>query len=319
MAQPPYPPPHQPQFQPQAPAPQCYRHPGRVTYINCQRCARPICPECMIPAAVGFQCPECVAEGARETRQNQGPYGGERSRNPAWTSIVLMTLNAAVWLLITLTGGASSPWVYRLGLLPDGICLLGDGRLVPNSGEAACTAIGGAAVWVPGVADGAWWQPVTSAFTHVDLMHIAFNMLALWFLGPQLERVVGRTRFLALYLLSALAGSTAVMWLAADYSLTVGASGAIFGLMGALLVLALKIRGNVQGVLVWLGLNVAYTFIGSGISWQGHLGGLAGGAAIAAIIAYAPRENRARAQALGLTGLGLLLCGLIAVRVLQLA
>jgi len=321
MAQPPFPPPQQPQFQPHAQAPECYRHPGRVTYINCQRCARPICPECMISASVGFQCPECVAEGTRATRQNQGPYGGERSRNPALTSIVLMVINASVWLLITLTGGGSSPWLYRLGLLPDGICLLGDGRLMPNAGPEACAAFGSATVWVPGVADGAYWQLVTSAFTHVDVMHIGFNMLALWFLGPQLERVVGRSRFLALYLLSALAGSTAVLWLAPDYSLTFGASGAVFGLMGALLVFALKVRGNVQGVLIWLGLNVAYTFLGTGISWQGHLGGLIGGAVIAAILAYAPREHggRAQAQVLGLVGFGLLLCALITVRVLQLA
>jgi membrane associated rhomboid family serine protease len=273
----------------------------------------------MIPAAVGFQCPECVVEGTRATRQNQGPYGGERSGNPALTSIVLIVINAAVWLLITLTGGGSSPWLYRLGLLPDGVCLLGDGRLVPNAEAGACAVFGNATEFVPGVADGAWWQLLTSAFTHVDLMHIGFNMLALWFLGPQLERVIGRTRFLALYLLSALAGSAAVLWLSADYSLTFGASGAVFGLMGALLVLALKVRGNVQGVLIWLGLNVAYTFLGTGISWQGHLGGLVGGAVIAAILAYAPRENRGRVQALGLAGFGVLLCVLIAVRVLQLA
>ncbi|MEN0069956.1 MAG: rhomboid family intramembrane serine protease, partial [Propionicimonas sp.] len=302
MAQPPYPPPQQPPFQPQAPAPQCYRHPGRVTYINCQRCGRPICPECMVPAAVGFQCPECVADGMRSTRQNQGPYGGERSKNPAFTTLVLIAANAAVWLLITLTGGALSPWAFRLGLRPEGMCLLADGsgRYFPGVGADTCAAYGGAATWLPGVADGAWWQPLTSAFTHVELMHIGFNMVALWFLGPQLERVIGRPRFLSLYLLSALAGSAAVMWLSNPSSSTVGASGAVFGLMGALLVLVLKVGGNVQSVLVWLGLNVAFTFIGVGISWQGHLGGLLGGAAIAAIIAYAPRQNRATLQWLGM-------------------
>ncbi len=322
MAQPPFPPQHQPQFQPQAPAPQCYRHPGRVTYINCQRCGRPICPECMIPAAVGYQCPECVAEGARTTRQNQGPYGGTRSRNPAVTSIVIIVINAAVWALLLLTGGSASPWFLRLGLRATGSCVPTDnpGQFFPGATADACASLGSAATWMPGVADGAWWQLVTSAFTHLDVAHIGFNMLALWFLGPQLERVVGRARFLALYLLSALAGSATVMWLSGPQTITFGASGAVFGLMGALIVLVMKVRGNLQPILIWLAINVAYTFFGPGsISWQGHLGGLVGGAAVAAIIAYAPRNDRTRVQALGLAGFGVLCVVLVAARVLQLA
>lgn len=319
MAQPPYQPTH-----PQAPvpAPQCYRHPGRVTFINCQRCGRPICPECMIPAAVGYQCPECVAEGARTTRQNQGPYGGIRSRQPAQTSIVLIALNALVWVLLLLTGGSASPWFLRLGLRPTGSCVPTDdtSQFFPGAGADVCAQLGPAATWMPGVADGALWQLLTSAFTHLDVAHIGFNMLALWFLGPQLERVVGRARFLALYLLSALAGSATVLWLSGVQTITFGASGAVFGLMGALLVLVLKVRGNVQSILVWLGLNVAYTFLGPGsISWQGHFGGLVGGAIVAAIIAYAPKSDRTRVQVLGLAGFAVLCCVLIAVRVAQLA
>lgn len=318
MAQPPFQPSH-----PTAPgpAPQCYRHPGRVTYINCQRCGRPICPECMIPASVGFQCPECVAEGARTTRQNQGPYGGTRSKNPAQTSIVLIGINVAVWLLLTLTGGRASPWFLRLGLRPTGSCVPTDNpaQFFPGAGAEVCAAMGPSATWMPGVSDGAIWQLVTSAFTHLDIAHIGFNMLALWFLGPQLERVVGRARFLALYLLSAFAGSATVMWLSGDQTNTFGASGAVFGLMGALIVMVLKVGGNVQPILIWLGINVAYTFLGPGsISWQGHFGGLVGGAAVAAITAYAPKENRTRVQLLGLVGFGVLCAVLIAVRILQL-
>ena len=123
----------------------------------------------MRQASVGFQCPDCVAEGARSTRSGRTAYGGSRSTNPALTSQVLIAVNVAVWLLITATGGAASVWVDRLALLPDGALFrLSDGSLLQ----------------IDGVADGAYWQLLTSMFTHVQLMHIGFNMLALWFLGP---------------------------------------------------------------------------------------------------------------------------------------
>lgn len=276
----------------------------------------------MISAAVGFQCPECVAAGARQTRQNQGPYGGERSKNPALTTIVLMATNIAVWLLLTATGGHSSWLFWRLALSPTGSCVVSSdpNSFFPGANAADCASLGAQATWMAGVADGAPWQLLSSAFTHLEVMHLGFNMLALWFLGPQLERVIGRARFLALYFVSALTGSAAVMWLSDTSSATLGASGAVFGLLGALLVLVLKVKGNAQSILLWLGLNVAYTFFGPGsISWQGHLGGLAGGAAIAAIIAYAPRENRSRIQWSGIAGLAIATVALIVVRMLQLA
>ena len=310
-----------PFYPPQAPAPQCYRHPGQVTYIACQRCGRPICPACMIPAAVGFQCPECVTAGARQTRQNQGPYGGERSKNPALTTILLIGVNAAVWLLLTATGGYAGWWYWRLALLPTGNCMAaGDPTAYyPDTGAAACAALGAQAAWLPGVADGAYWQLLTSAFAHVEIMHLGFNMLALWFLGPQLERVIGRYRFLALYGVSALTGSLVVLWFSDPASSTLGASGAVFGLLGALLVLAYKVKGNVQSILMWLGINVAYTFFGPGsISWQGHLGGLVGGALVAAIIVYAPRQNRTRTQWTGIAVVAAVTLALILLRVLQL-
>ncbi|MGC3955402.1 MAG: rhomboid family intramembrane serine protease [Propionicimonas sp.] len=314
MAQPPFQP-------PQPPAPQCYRHPGQGTYINCQRCGRPICPACMIPAAVGFQCPECVSAGARQTRQNQGPYGGERSKNPALTTIVLIAANVAVWLLYLATGGRASWCYWRLVLSPTGNCVASTdpNSYYPDAGMLDCATLGAQATWIPGVADGAYWQLLTSAFSHIDPLHLGFNMVALWFLGPQLERVIGRARFLALYFVSALTGSALVLWLSDPHSMTLGASGAVFGLIGALLVLVLKVRGNVQSILMWLGLNLVYTFIGPSISWQGHIGGLIGGALVAAIVAYAPRPNRTRIQWLGIAGLTLVTLALIVVRTLQLA
>lgn len=300
--------------------PTCYRHAGRETYVRCQRCDRPICPDCMRDAAVGFQCPSCIAEGAKSTRAGRTAYGGLRSENPQLTSIVLIAINVGVWLLISATGGNKSFLLDRLGLLSVGRCDPGtQAGYYPGVGEQACRAAGSSVTWVEGVADGAVWQLVTSTFTHVEIWHIGFNMLALWVLGPQMEAVIGRTRFLVLYLLSGFAGSVCVFWLSSEQVQTVGASGAIFGLMGALLVVAFKVGGNVQGILTWIGINVAITVFGSSfISWQGHTGGLVSGLAIATVLAYAPMRRREVWQAVGLGGIFVLLAVLTVVRALQL-
>ena len=311
----------QPYYQmPQPPAPECCRHPGRVTYIRCQRCTRPICPECMTPAAVGYQCPDCVAEGRRSTRQNRNPFGGERAHNPMTTTIVLIALNAAVWLGILLTGGSSSLLCRLFQLAPVGSCVLASdpNQYLPGATPATCATVAGT-VWDPGVASGAFWQVLTSVFTHVEVLHIGCNMLCLWFLGPGLERAVGRIRFVVLYLLSGLVGSASVLWLTDPEVSTLGASGAVFGLMGALLVIAWKVRGDVRTILIWLGINLVYTFSVGNVSWQGHLGGLAGGALIAAIIVFAPRANRERWQWLGFAALAALTLAAIVVRALMLA
>jgi len=238
----------------------------------------------MRDAAVGFHCPSCLSEGAKSTRSGRTAYGGTRSVNPALTSQVLIALNVAVWLLITATGASTSAWFYRLALIPVGA------QSPDGSGR-----------FVPGVSDGAFWQLLTSAFTHLDLWHIGFNMVALWVLGPQLEMVLGRVRFLAVYLLSALSGSAMVYWLSGANVPTIGASGAIFGLMGALLVLAYKVRGDYSQLLLWIGLNFVITVVGRAfISWQGHLGGFLGGLVLAGVIAYSPRASRSRWQAVGI-------------------
>lgn len=301
--------------------PTCYRHPGRETWIRCQRCERPICPDCMRDASVGFQCPSCVSEGAKSTRQHQAAYGGRRPTNPAITSISIIALNAAVWLAIIATGWQSSTLIRRLALVPVGTCETTGGQYYPTVTDSdLCSRATSDGFWVPGVSDGAVWQLITSAFAHVDIWHIGFNMLALWVLGPQLELAIGRARFLALYLVSALAGSTAVYWLASDTGATLGASGAIFGLMGALLVLAHKVGGDVRQILMWLGINVVITVVGASfISWQAHLGGLLGGMAVAAILVYAPRSRRTPVQVAGLSALTLLLVVAIVIRTLTLA
>ncbi len=116
--------PQLPQTQPGVPT--CYRHPGRESHIRCQRCERPICPDCMHSAAVGFQCPGCVAEGARSTRSGRTAYGGLRPTNASVTSAVLITLNVAVWLAVVLTGGRGSRLIDLLALRANGLCLQGD-------------------------------------------------------------------------------------------------------------------------------------------------------------------------------------------------
>jgi membrane associated rhomboid family serine protease len=295
------PPPEQPPAQTGQEAPVCYRHTEREAHIRCQRCDRPICPDCMRPASVGFQCPECVREGARTTRSGRTPYGGQRSGNPALTSQVLIAINVAVWIAIVATGGNSSELVKQLALRPS-------------------STFGGFVYGVPSVAQGDYWQLLTSVFAHVAVWHIGFNMLVLWVLGPQLELAVGRVRFLAIYLISGLAGSAAVMWLSEPIGLTLGASGAIFGLMGALLVIALKVHGDVRGIATWIGINLVLTFVlGSGISWQGHLGGLAGGVLTGAVVIFAPRAHRVMWQAAGLAAVAVLVLVASAVRVAALA
>lgn len=257
----------------------------------------------MRDAAVGFQCPSCVDEGKKTTRSGRTAYGGLRPTNASVTSGVLIALNAGVWLSILLTGGSGSRLVDLLGLRPSGLCRLGPGGF--DVTEAMCTAQGGE--WLPGFADGAYWQVLTSGFTHVAITHILFNMFALWVIGPQLELALGRVRFLALYLLSLLAGSAVVLWAGAEFQLTLGASGAIYGLFAGLIVVARKVGADMRSLWALIAVNVFITFAVPNISWQGHLGGFIGGGLVAAILVYAPRGSRRTAFQV---------CGLVAVAAL---
>ncbi|GGD11368.1 rhomboid family intramembrane serine protease [Nocardioides daphniae] len=301
--------------------PQCYRHPGRETYIRCQRCDRPICPECMRDAAVGFQCPSCVSEGAKQTRSGLTPFGGRRSSNPQTTTIGLIAVNVAVWVAVVATGGASSWLAEKLMLTPVGRCISGEqGLWFPNATDSAlCSQVPGA-TWHPGLSDGALWQVLTHGFTHVDIWHIALNALGLWILGPPIEQVLGRWRFLAVYLLSTLAAGATVFAFADEQSSTLGASGGVFGLMGALLLISWRVGGDMRGLLMLLALNAFITLTVPGISWQGHLGGFVGGALATAAIVLAPKgKKRSSWQWLGLGVLTLLVAVAFAARGLALA
>lgn len=245
----------------------CYRHPDRVTYVRCSRCNRYICPECMRSAAVGHQCVDCVHTGAKTVRQPRTQFGGRPSGAPVVT-YVLIAVNVVMFVLQTMSRE------FQNGLV-----------LQPYA-----------------VADGDLYRLLTSAFLHYGLTHLLFNMWALWVVGPPLEAALGRLRFSALYFLSALGGSVLVYLLSSLGSATAGASGAVFGLFGATFVVGKRLNLDVRWVVAIIGLNLAFTFIfplisSANISWQGHLGGLVTGAAVAAAYAYAPQRSRNAVQA----------------------
>ena len=270
----------------------------------------------MNDAAVGFQCPTCVAEGRKSTRSGRTAYGGLRSGNPALTTLVLIGINLAVWLSVLVTGGSNSVWLQRILLLPTGRCVSegNAGSFYPGAAsEQLCAgAIDGQ--WIPGVADGAYWQLITSAFAHVGVLHIAGNMLLLFLIGPQIEAALGRSRFLALYLISALTASAAVYWLDSPDGSTLGASGAVSGLIAALLVMAIKVGGDVRGIMIYVVILAVYSVVLPNISWQGHLGGFVGGFVAAAILVYSPRQHRTLWQTSGLTLFTLVLVAAVLTR-----
>jgi membrane associated rhomboid family serine protease len=262
----------------------CYRHPGRETGVRCTRCERPICPDCMIDAAVGYQCPECV-RGAAAAVQASRPRtlaGGRLQADTRLVTLVLLAVNVAVFIGLTAT--------EYLGGDDASFTLVRDFAMISYAQDPQTWE------WV-GVAHGEWYRMLTSAFMHEALYHIGFNMFALWILGPNLEAALGRGRFLALYLISALAGSTLTYLLAAQNQFSLGASGAIFGLFGALAVLMRRMRYDMRPIMILLGINLVITFLpGLNIAWQAHLGGLIAGAVIAYGMVHAPREHRTLVQ-----------------------
>jgi membrane associated rhomboid family serine protease len=233
----------------------------------------------MIPAAVGFQCPECVRQG--RTRQTRTVFGGRVTANPHAATYALIGLNCLAFL-----GEISSAaFVNRFEQI--------GGALELTNGSPH----------VVGIAHGEYYRLLTSMFLHdppsaggTFFLHILFNMWALFVVGPPLEALLGRVRFVALYLLTGLAGSVLAYVLTAPNVPELGASGAIFGLFGALLIVGRKLRLNIQPIALTIGLNLVLTFSLPGISWQAHIGGLVAGAGLGAAWAYAPRANRTAIQ-----------------------
>ena len=244
-------------------APTCYNHPDQVTYIHCARCRKPICTRCMNSASVGFQCPACIAGGTPASAiprtiagapMRQGMVAATR---PVVT-FVLIGINVAAFLLQLAVGidKSSTNW----GMYPAGIA-----------------------------ANGNWWTLLTSAFLHGSILHIAFNMYVLFALGPALERVLGHWRFTVLYLVAAFGGAVCSYGFSDPMTVSVGASGAIFGLMGALVVAGRRHSFDITQVVVLIGVNFAIGFMSPGIDWRAHLGGMITGAAVAAAFVYFPR------------------------------
>jgi len=252
-------------------APTCFRHPGRETYVSCVRCGRPACPDCLRSAAVGQQCVECVREGNKGIRQPRTAFGGRAVAN-AMVTWTLVGINVAFYL---------AEWIYPR--IVHDLSMIGDARV--------------SATGLVGVADGQWYRLISNAFLHEPGLsgfgpaHIIFNMWALIVVGPALERMLGRLRFLIVYLVSALGGSV-LYYLAGPPNVeALGASGAIFGLFGAWFVVARRLGVDNRQIVTLIVLNLVISFAVPGIAWQAHVGGLIAGAALTAAYAYAPRDR----------------------------
>ena len=229
----------------------CYRHPDRETGVSCSECGRGICPDCMVFAPVGIRCPDHSGQPQGAARVVQ-TVQRKTSRNPGIVTTVLIAINVGIYLL-QLAGGASvnanSGWIFEHG-----------------------------ALYGPLVAQGDWYRLISAAFLHYGPIHLGMNMLALWWIGRPLENWLGPVRYLLLYLVSGLAGSAGAL-IANPTGITVGASGAIFGILGAAIVLERQQTYVLGGsALTLLIVNLAFTFAVPGISIGGHLGGAAGGA-----------------------------------------
>ena len=278
---------------PQQGLPTCVRHPDRPTGLRCVRCERPACPECLREASVGYQCVDCVAEGRRTVRR-QTTVAGARPSTQAVVVPALVAVNLAIYAITAAQAGSlganeRAPLFERWVLWPAGMVEFGEP-----------------------------WRLLTAGFLHYGPVHVALNMIALWILGRDIEPVLGRTRFAAVYFLSLLGGSVAVFLFSPVNTGAAGASTAVWGLMGAVLVIVIRLRLNPQPVLAVIAINAVISFL-PGISLLGHLGGFVVGVMATAALLYAPRERRLPVQVGALAALALLLIGLTALRWAQLS
>lgn len=240
----------------------CYRHPNRETGVSCSNCGRPICPDCMTPTPVGMRCPECSKQRT-QVRTAATMYGGE----PRVTIAII-----AICVILFLSSGGSI-----------GLSQTNGGWMFTH------LALAGPFIHL----DHEYYRLVTSGFLHSGIFHIGFNMYLLWILGQQLERVFGSTRFATLYLTALLWGSFGALVQTTD-SWIVGASGAVFGLMGALVVVQWRrgfeaFGGGLGGLIA---INLVLSFVIPNVAFGGHIGGLIGGALAGLAIHEADRFRR---------------------------
>jgi membrane associated rhomboid family serine protease len=258
--------------------PTCYRHPDRETGLSCSECGRPICTECMTAAPVGLRCPDHA--GSRKVVKP--PRVVRRTSAGSTNGLVTKSLIAAnvIIYLITASQGA--------------------GLNTPGGSLFVKWALYG-----PAVAQGDWWRLITAAFLHASLIHIGLNMYVLWIIGSPVEEYLGRARFLALYFVAGLAGSAGAL-VVTPLAVTVGASGAIFGILGALLIIEWQTTGRLAGnAMTWIVINLALSFVISNISIGGHVGGLIGGILVTLAFANWGRGHAAfgRVGVLGVVGI----------------
>jgi membrane associated rhomboid family serine protease len=258
----------------------CYRHPDRETGVSCSNCGRPICPDCMTSTSVGMRCPECARQTTK-VRTGAGAFSPTAGKMPA--TIALIAINVIVFIIELAGGGTGS--------------FSGGGDVIRDAGLHG-----------PDVSDGDWWRVVSSGFLHAGFLHLLLNMYVLYVAGSILEPGVGTPRFLGIYFASLIAGSLGAL-IVDPNAVTVGASGAIFGLMAAVVVIA-RGRGVEQLASqfgLFIVLNLVLTFSISGISVGGHIGGLIGGFVAAALVLFVERQMSGRA------GFGLELAGIVLI------
>ena len=264
----------------------CYRHPNRETGLSCSECGRPICYECVTHAPVGLRCPEHSGkpQGVQKVTRSLTRVSAGRV-NPV--TMTLIFVNVLVFAAELAAGGnlsGTGNWIYNHG------ALFAAGAYVPGgigTLPAHATAPG---YHLVGVANGEWWRLLTAAFLHYGPLHLAINMYSLYFAGTLLEQIIGSWRFTLLYFGSGIAGSAGALWLSPN-AVTVGASGAIFGILGGLLVLerqgVIHSGGQILGLII---LNLVFTFAVSGISVGGHLGGLVAGIVLMLLLLHFRRS-----------------------------
>ena len=242
----------------------CFRHPSRVSYVLCQRCAKTICADCQTQAPVGVICPDCL-RGQRAAVRSSGPSAATRAAR-LWRSDRPVVTYAIMGV---------TAFVFLLQLLP---------------GDPVGRALQFSAVYLAAPVPEAW-RLATASLVHGGVLHLAFNLLTLWLFGRVLEPAYGRWRFLALWIVSAIVGSLAVAVLS-PATVTVGASGAVFGLFGAYFPIMRRLRMNPTALIVLVALNLAIGFLQPGVAWQAHVGGLVAGLASGALLV---RDLEARA------------------------
>ncbi|MGH3858037.1 rhomboid family intramembrane serine protease [Actinokineospora sp.] len=277
----------------QAGLPACVRHPGRQTGLRCTRCDRPACPECLVEASVGFQCVDCVRQGRSEVRRATTVAGAELSDKPVLVP-ALIAVNVAMF-------------VITVALARD---------LFNNQQSGLFAAL---LAYSPSIAEGEWWRTITSGFLHYGPLHVLVNCVALWFLRD-LELLLGRLRFALVYFLSMLGGSATVYLFDAVETRSVGASGAVYGMLGGLLVAVIRLKRDkhvLMSVLGIIALNIAFSVSVPGISLLAHLGGLVVGAVVTAGMVYAPSARRQPLQIWTVLAVVVVLVALFAVRTPQ--